>query len=141
MLTVENRVGRLIELRGSGPMLAEDAESGARELVKVLLKIEGKAVGCVDLRRSGLLRPEGAARFIEIMKRDNPKIERNAFILLEAKATLSLQIERLIREAGSPSRRLFHSAVEAQRWLNESLHLAVERARLAAFLEDFIPPK
>ena len=135
MLKVAIRVGRLIELRCVAPLLPEEVEAGARELVRLVSGLAGQAVGCVDLRRSGLLQREGAARFIEVMRRDNPKIERNAFILPDTKATLELQMERIIREAGSASRRLFHDVEEAERWLGEVLSRE-ERRSLSTFLDD-----
>ena len=51
----------------------------------------------------------------------------------EAVDDLSLQIERVIREAGNPARRTFYNKEELQTWLSESLGPR-ERKRLEEFL-------
>ena len=52
------------------------------------------------------------------MRGDNPRIER-AGILVSTSAVFSLQLERMVREAGNPRRRAFRTAGELVTWLDE----------------------
>ena len=133
MYLLQNHVGRLVEFRLVAPLSLEDAHGVRASLFEVLRRLSSKIVICGDLRAIEVLRPEIADTFLALMKHDNPRVERHAMICTPS-ATLALQVNRLIREAGSDARRLFTDVDAACRWLNEVLEVP-ERARMRAFLD------
>jgi hypothetical protein len=130
--SVEHHVGRLVEIRLQSPITMEELDE-LRQLNGMMLASLGKpAVVCTDLRAMTLFSPELAERFLDGAKSLNPRIERSAFLLPE-RAVFTLQMERIIREAGLEARRTFVRAPELEAWLGELLDKD-ERARLGAFL-------
>ncbi len=67
------------------------------------------------------------------MKSDNLRIERSALLLTDASATLLLQMERLVREAANPARRIFLDRQDLRGWL----HLVLSQEEGVA-LEEFL---
>jgi hypothetical protein len=92
-----------------------------------------KHVTVVDWRHCPLMAPEAAEFLISQMVAVNPATERSAAIARQDAPLAVLQFLRLIRDAGSPHRRLFFSEDELCDWLAEVLSPA-ESARLHAFL-------
>ena len=84
----------------------------------------------------GVLRQDIADSYVELARGDNPRIERTAFLVGQA-ATFGLQIERMIRDAGNPSRRSFHDRRELSKWLAELLP-EPERRQLEVFLDSAV---
>ena len=82
-----------------------------------------------------LLDPDVVDFLGELMRRDNPWLARNAFVLAEASAVKTLQMERMLKEGGSASRRGFRGRTDAEAWLGEVLG-DDEKARLRAFLDE-----
>ncbi|MGZ3407338.1 MAG: hypothetical protein ACXVAN_12895, partial [Polyangia bacterium] len=103
-----------------------------RRLVK---GTRGPSLGVIDLGGVKLLDPDVVDFLGELMRRDNPWLARNAFILAEASAVKTLQMERMLKEGGSSSRRGFRGRSDAEAWLGEVLDDA-ERTRLRAFLDE-----
>jgi hypothetical protein len=89
----------------------------------------------VDLRQLGLVDPQLIDRVVAFMRVENPRVERSAFLMGESGALQAMQLERMLKQAGSPSRRLFKSVSDAEAWLGELLTPA-ERARLRVFLSE-----
>ncbi len=81
-----------------------------------------RAVYTVDFREVGIFSPENADTLIQLMKGDNPMILRTAFLVTKG-AVLSLQVERMLREAKNPGRRTFFSLDSALEWLAEVIPL------------------
>jgi hypothetical protein len=133
MYAVENPAGRLVTFRVSPPVDDGNAASAAEDLRRTILAIDGPVIVCTDLTGARTFAPHTAQRFIALMKADNSKIERSAFLLGADHATVQLQVERMVREAASPARRTFGGAGELRDWL-EPLLTAAEQAALAAFL-------
>lgn len=77
-------------------------------------------VGSADFRRAKVFTPPVTEIFVGILKSDNPMIERSGHVLGSG-ATLSLQLERIVREAANPLRRTFRSTDDAETWLGEAL--------------------
>ena len=132
MLTVENPVGRLLELRVSSPFSLEEMGPFQTKLMRLVSSAPGNSVACTDLRGARVMPDEVAARFVTIMKADNPRMERSGFLVSES-ALFSLQIERMLREAGNPMRRTFRESHEMVAWLSELL-TAAESASARDFL-------
>jgi len=135
MITIENRVGRLIETRLVSPLL--DAEFGQfqSERERLMRSVGQDRVVCIDLSRVQILPPDQADAFLNLLRGSRPGLTRNAFLLPPNQAILALQFSRLIRQANNPARRAFQSRVELVAWLAEVLR-PPELARLEAFLDS-----
>ena len=132
MWTAELKSARLVTIYIAPPFGIEDIPPFLAGIVKLLSEAPGHIVTCMDLRASALLAPEAADMLIGLMRRDNPHIERTAMVLSD-NALVSLQVARMIREAGNPNRRAFHDAGQAATWLSEVLSPA-ELQTLRKFL-------
>lgn len=135
---VESHVGALIEIRFIGSASMDEVvafEAKLVSLVRRMAKDGTRAVLCTDLRLCQVLRPEVSERIVTLMKRDNPHIERNAF-LGKSSALLSLQVHRFIAETGGRSRRqIFAEEAPLIEWLSEVTTIP-EQTRLRAFLSS-----
>ncbi len=137
MITVECHVGVLIELRFEGTPSLDDVERFKAETAALVTERwtlhARRVVLCTDLRATQLFAPEVANRIIDLMRSDNPRVERNG-VLGNESGIFTLQVQRLLIEARSPGRRrIFTDANELQAWLSESL-APDESTRLRDFL-------
>jgi hypothetical protein len=134
--TVANHVGRLIEVRVVPPLSMDEATRFMQEVVRLTSLQQGKIVACTDLRTgTRTIDPDSIDLMAGIMRSENPRLERNALIVSPASATFVLQMERMVKTAAAPQRRIFKSRGEAEAWLGEVLNGA-ERGRLRAFLDE-----
>jgi hypothetical protein len=85
-----------------------------------LLTTKGLVVATADFRLGMIYPPEVTEGLLGILKADNPRVERSAHIIGPS-AILGLQIERIVREAGKPSRRIFRSVPDALAFLGPML--------------------
>jgi hypothetical protein len=146
LLTIDRKVGRLVETRFSGNPTPDDVADWARELsvcLKTTAARTGKpAVCCTDLRASALFRPSVTDALTSIMRSDNTLIERNGMLGTNG-ATFALQAQRILRESapigGAVRRRIFVDFDLLCHWLDELL-TPVESARVRAFMGEFEPP-
>ena len=76
---------------------------------------------------------EASERALEMLTRNNPRVERSAILTAENSPVAVLQFLRLVRASGHPQRRLFSETNEMTTWLAEVLSPA-EGARLWEFL-------
>jgi hypothetical protein len=134
MYTIENRVGRLIELRVESPVTEEELLRFPDMLAKACKPIKGQIATCTDFAGATVFLQPVATRWIEIIRQDSPLVERNAVLVGEG-AVFSMQIERIIRQAGFKNRKAFLASAPLMAWLGEIL-TARERARLEQFLQD-----
>jgi hypothetical protein len=135
MFTAEIRVGRLLEVRMRSPLPLYEAQALIAEIRRLVKGTRAPSLGVIDLRGVRLLDPDVVDFLGELMRRDNPWLARNAFILAEASAVKTLQMERMLKEGGSASRRGFRGRTDAEAWLGEVLG-DDEKARLRAFLDE-----
>ena len=134
--TVATHVGRLIEVRVVPPLTMEDAVRFMQEVVRLTSLQTGKIVACTDLRTgTRTIDPDSIDLMAGIMRSENPRLERNALIVSAASATFVLQMERMVKTAGTAQRRIFRTRKEAESWLGEVLSGA-ERGRLRTFLDE-----
>jgi Xaa-Pro aminopeptidase len=133
--TVARRVGRLIEVRHFTTMSAQDLDAFHARMLELINEQKGRVVSCVDFSRVRIFSPENADRIRSTMRLLNPSIERSAILLAPENATICLQMERLVRDAASPSRRSFREAGAAIAWLREVLS-PEELARLREFVSE-----
>jgi hypothetical protein len=135
MMRVQMQVGRLLEVRAVLPIKLEEIPSITKSMKDIFERTTDQVVAILDARTYGVEPPEAAEHFVGSLKRDNPRIERSAFLVEPRQALLGLQLERVIREAQNPRRRLFRSVGDAVAYL-EPVLTREERARLDAFLEE-----
>jgi hypothetical protein len=133
MHEVRSPGGRLVTLRLASPVDDQEANEVVFHVRRALGSLPGQGVFCTDLTEARTFSPPIAARFTELMRSDNPKIERSGFLLAKNAATFNLQMERMIRESNSPARKTFTAADELERWLG-ALLTPQERAFLQSFL-------
>lgn len=132
MLTVENRVGRLVEIRIATPTSAAELQQFQADHAAAVARVDGGFVAAVDLRGAHVFQQEIAGGFIQIMSSSNPRLVRSAFLMGRG-AVFSLQAERAIRQAANPNRKVFYEPGDLEGWLAEVLDGA-ERGRLRDFL-------
>jgi hypothetical protein len=133
VISVARNVGRLFELRTTSPVGVDEIATFTQRFAALLASTAGRVVTCLDLRESPVLLPQVSEQMLALLRQSNPRVERSAFLLAGGHATLSLQVERLIREANNHNRRAFRAVPELQAYLAVALDPA-EQARLAAFL-------
>src|SRR4051812_42138691 len=104
MYTAAIRVGRLLEVRMASPLPLFEAQSLMAEIRRLVKATRAPSVGLIDLRAVRLLDPEVVDYIAALMRDDNPWLARNAFLLADAGAVKSLQMERMLRDGGSASR-------------------------------------
>lgn len=138
MFTVERRVGRLCEARISRMAEASEVDDYARAFRKELVGVVGPVL-CADHRPVAIYPQPVADKLIELFKSLNTRWERVAILVAKSNATISMQLQRIVRESDNPSRRVFFEAEEARAFLDEGLD-AAERARLRAFLDESETP-
>jgi hypothetical protein len=134
MYTIENRVGRLVELRVESPVTFEELGEFHDTFAKVCKPLVGQVAVCTDFTGATVFSQEVTQRWTSIIKQDAPIVQRNAVLVGEG-AVFSMQIERIIRQAGYPNRKAFLSPTDLSAWLGEIL-TARERARLESYLRD-----
>jgi hypothetical protein len=141
MFGLANHAGRLLELWVESPVTEQEADRVGAELRQVFTTRADKFVIAANVVLTRTLPPAVADRFIALMRADNPRVERTGFLLAADAATFALQLERMIKEAQSPTRRSFRDPDEWHSWLAELLapvevrrlrQFAVERAAAAA---------
>ncbi len=137
---IENRVGRLLEARVFGLRERDDVDAYARDIGVQILRMPPnvRPVLCADHRPVAIYGQGAADRLTELFLEMNARLERVAIVVAPTNATLSMQLARLVREAASPARRVFHEADEAQDHLAPVLD-ADELARVREFLDAYHP--
>ena len=127
------RVGRLLEVRAYLPIRLEEIPALVETMRSIYERAPRLVVAILDARTYGIEPPAAVDHFIETIKRDNPRIERSAFLIEPGQSLLGLQLDRVIREAGNPNRKLFRDVDAAKAFLKPAL-TPEESARLDAFL-------
>jgi hypothetical protein len=137
--TLDNRSGRFIEIRFFAALSIEDVTALRTRLWTLLSQLDGRGVIWADLRDCALFAPEVAQKLIEMLRVDNPKVERSAY-LLNGKAAFALQVERIVGEAKGPGkvppRRTFRELSPAGSWLKEVLLDPAEHLRVDGLVES-----
>jgi len=131
MWTVSNSVGKLVEAR----LKSTDSDALAAcldAIAQTVARAPCAVVGILDLSQVRVFGREDAELILALMRKDNPRVERTA-IVTNADALLAMQMDRLVRAAGLPHRRVFRVATRALSWLAEVLS-PEERARAHAFM-------
>jgi hypothetical protein len=121
-------VGRLVEVRPEKLTTVEDVRDQSAAVGKLMRDLSSEAIICVDWRRVRVLAPDVAAALSDAMRASNALTVRSA-ALINAHATLAMQMERIIRESNNRI-RVFRDAQEMLTWLGEIMTpREAERAR------------
>ena len=134
MYTLENHVGRLMELRVESPVTLDQLQTFHSTVARLVKPHSGQVAICTDLMGARVFPQPVTDRWTAIIQQENPAVERNAVLVGES-AVFSMQVERILREAGSVNRRSFRAANDLVAWLATILTQA-ERTRLNAFLRE-----
>jgi hypothetical protein len=131
--SLENVAGKLLILRAAPRMDIADAQAiGAATRVH-LTRLQHGVVALMDLRGMLPVSPDVAAFWVQVLKSDNPAVKRSGVIV--DTATVGLQLERIVREAGSPARQCFREAGPCVAWLSEVMN-DEERRALRKYLDE-----
>lgn len=133
MHTIESKVGRLIEVRFWAPILGEEPGAWRREHERMIAAMLNTYVFFVDLSDAPVFPPDMIEAFASTMKNEARLLRMG--ILLGTSPTLGLQMQRLVRDAQHPHRKIFREPREAEMYLSEILTLS-ERTRLHELASD-----
>jgi hypothetical protein len=132
MYSIENKVGRLVEITLWSPVAKEEAAPWAELHDRVVASVGGPYFCLVDLARATVFPPDAVEAYVATMKNE-PLLIRTG-TLLGRSPTLHLQILRMIKEANNMQRKAFRDPNEVLAFLSEIASPA-ERARLTEVLE------
>jgi hypothetical protein len=134
---VERRAGRLIEAKVFGLRTREDADEYGAAIVAAVRAHSGKEapVLCADHREVVIYPQPAADRLVELFRPNNSRFERIAILVAATNVTITMQLDRLAREAGFENRRVFREPAGALAHLAGGLD-KTELARARAFLAD-----
>ncbi len=132
MVTVENRVGRLIEVRQTGKVTVEELQETFPIFQRILSSSTERFVMATDWRGMRVLDAKTSEALLGIMRAKNDRIERQ-MLVMDPSAVMGLQVRRLFQDAGGESRAVFESTDLARRWLEPMLN-PLEVASLKRFL-------
>jgi hypothetical protein len=133
MFEVDNKVGRLVEIRSESILTSESASEVARVIVAVSKKLAGLVVTVADYRQVRVLPTTLTLAIRTGMRTVNPFVLRTGILLPSHDPILIAQLSRIVDASGHSSRRAFQSPPELREWLNDVLTTA-ERTRLEEFL-------
>lgn len=136
---VETRVGKLVEARVFSLPDAAAADAYGEAVAEAARRLGGSPVLCADHRAVRVYPQSAADRLVELFKPNNKRFARLTLLIAPTNAVLLLQLERLIREAGSNQRRVFKEPDDALKHLGDVLDQA-ELARAKAFLAELPQP-
>ncbi|MDI1445641.1 hypothetical protein [Polyangium sp. 6x1] len=132
MYSIESHVGRLIEVRFWSPVGEGEAIGWRRDHDAMLQSVLGSYIVYVDMSDANVFPPDMVEAYVTTM-RNEPRLLRAALVL-GASPTLSLQMQRILRDAFHPQRRAFREVREAESFLGDVVTLP-ERARLREVIE------
>lgn len=137
MWTIEQRVGRLVEVQVVSPILLPELKGFGQRIGEIAARLARQGqrmLTCTDLAAANVLPPDVSEWFIRLMQQDNPVLERGAF-LIGTSAVFALQLERMFKQSSSHTRRIFREPWPLLDWLGE-LATPAERDRLRRFLAE-----
>ena len=132
MVTLENRIGRLIEVRQTGKVTIEELQESFPVFQRILSSSPQRYVMATDWRGMRVLDAKTSEALLGIMRSKNDRIERQ-MLVMDPSAVMGLQVRRLFKDAGGETRAVFESADLARGWLEPAL-TPLEVASLKRFL-------
>ena len=133
MFKFERQVGRLFECVLVAPLTMKEFEDFRTACRMGFLAVPGSGVVLTDATQLSLLADDVAEQMLDLIKRNNPKIERGAYMVPRRLSSTTMQVTRLFRAAESEQRRVFYAKRSVERWLSPVL-APLEIARLRELL-------
>lgn len=133
MMQCERRVGRLCEVSARPPFTVDEADTQFMRVRLLVTSSKQPLVFCSDVRAVTVLPPDVADKMVALMRADNARIERHAFLVAAESSLFAMQVERMLRDSTSPARRSFRDPGALAAWLGEVL-TPEEARRLDEFL-------
>lgn len=127
--------GRLIEGKVHNLTDAAEAAAYSTELSRHVQGASRSLVLCADHRRVAIYSQPVADELARLFGIMNKRLERVAVLVSRSNATLALQLERIVREARNPNRRVFYDVEPALEHLSTALD-ALELQRARVFLQE-----
>jgi hypothetical protein len=130
----------LVEARVRSLRRLEHAKQYGADIGRVVtstpLGAEGGPILCAD-HRPVIIYPQSVAdELTALFSAMNTRLSFVAILVARTNATLVMQLERIVREAKNPHRRVFHDPIQAHAFLEPHLTSA-ESVRMQAFLDEF----
>jgi len=136
VITIENKVGRLVELRQTGKITIADIHASFPRFKEIMTKVGGPAVFATDWRGMRLMDRDTSDFLLDIMKSDEG-VEAQV-IITDASALMALQVKRMIQAGGGKHRMVYDDVERAERYLKPYLTPA-EFAAFRSFLASYDP--
>jgi hypothetical protein len=121
MHRIDFHAARILAVRLDSCETVEEAKALAKDMRGALKGQTGKIVAVADFRKAHVFSAEVSEVFVEILKADNPLIERSAHVLAKGSNVFAMQIERMVREAGSTNRKVFREVDDALAYVADAL--------------------
>lgn len=112
---------RVLVARVASCPTVEEAYRIADEVRGVLVRVPGSLVATADFRSARLFSQPVTDAIVTVLKSDNERLERSAHLVSANDAVFALQLERMVRAAGNPRRRVFRTVKECEDYLGEVL--------------------
>ncbi|MBS2028309.1 MAG: hypothetical protein JST54_10425 [Deltaproteobacteria bacterium] len=120
MITVERRVGQLVEARFDGAITVAMLKEFSTNLAQIIVKAGMRLVFVVDFRNLAPFDSTIEAMLLGQMRSDNFAIERSSF-LLRPGTPVCTEMERLAKLAKNPARRTFTTLDDLMGWVGPVL--------------------
>jgi hypothetical protein len=136
--TVENRIGRVIEVKIGSPLSMEDVQQFVQRYQTVMRQVPGgKYIGVVNLLEAYVFPPAVIQALSQLLSGAGSHVVRSAFLIGES-AVFGLQVERVIRDANHPDRRAFRNGRDLVTWIGEILTPG-EKREVERFIGEAVP--
>jgi hypothetical protein len=122
--TVRSSVGRVVALRIRRLRHVEDVHCLTRLLHEAARDVGTDTIIFSDCRRTMPVPQEVADEWSRHMREFNKRLARTGILLDRENETFNLQLERVVRCAGNPVRRVFYDPRELREWLSHALTAA-----------------
>jgi hypothetical protein len=135
---VENRVGRLIEARVFRLVTVDEVDTYIGMIGAAVDRLPRSSTGvlCADHRPAEIYPQPVSDRLTELFRVMNARLSRVAIVTGPEKATLYMQLRRIVREAKYEARQVFQDTTPAVKHLAVELS-PLELARAREFLASF----
>jgi hypothetical protein len=132
---LSSRVGRLIEVRLWRLRDADDLLALGAGIDHEARRLPTRALIFADHRRTSPIPPDVADSWCRCMRGHKESVVRSAILLEPSNDTYNLQVERVVRCALNPLRRVFYERQELRDWLGQA-GTTEELARLDQLLAE-----
>ncbi|MDB4971236.1 MAG: hypothetical protein JWN44_6925 [Myxococcales bacterium] len=134
MFAVDNRVGRLVEVRVSSLATLAQLEALNARFREIASRIDsGRLMICADFSAVTNLASDVADRLGQLFHAHNPRVARGGVLCAPEEVEVCARLERSVVLGGNRERRNFTEAADLIAWLGEVL-TDDERGRLIDFL-------